>query len=160
MIFIRPARATEADVLTALVMRSKAHWGYDADFLDRCRPFLAVSRAMIEKGHVFVAEDDGAALGVLALTPDAGRFEVKLLFIAPEAIGRGVGRVLWDAAVRQARDSGHRNMLVVSDPFAEGFYQRMGARRIGEHVSEIDATRKLPLLRFEIEGAIESPSPP
>jgi GNAT superfamily N-acetyltransferase len=160
LINIRSARIDEADALSTLVMRSKAHWGYDADFLERCRPFLAVSRAMIETGGVFVADDDGTALGVLALTRDSNRIEIKLLFIAPEAIGRGVGRVLWDAAVRQAHAGGHRDILVVSDPFAEGFYLRMGARRIGEHVSEVDATRKLPLLRHESVGAVESPSPP
>lgn len=37
---IRRARSGEAESLTALAVRSKAHWGYDADFLDEVRELL------------------------------------------------------------------------------------------------------------------------
>ena len=33
MATVRPARAGEAASLTALCLRSKAHWGYDAEFM-------------------------------------------------------------------------------------------------------------------------------
>jgi hypothetical protein len=33
---IRPARGDEAAAITALGLRSKAHWGYDDDFMARC----------------------------------------------------------------------------------------------------------------------------
>jgi hypothetical protein len=39
---IRPARAGEADALTALALRSKAHWGYDAAFMEVVRPILTI----------------------------------------------------------------------------------------------------------------------
>jgi hypothetical protein len=42
-------------------------------------------------------------------------------------------------------------VAIESDPNAEGFYLRMGARRIGENVYEIEGRkRKLPLLTVEI----------
>jgi GNAT superfamily N-acetyltransferase len=150
---IRPARVDEAEPLSDLALRSKAHWGYDTDFMERCREPLRVTPAMIDSGQVLVAEAQGVARGVMALAADDGVFEVKLLFIAPEAIGTGVGRALWAEAQRRARAGGYNALLVVSDPFAEGFYLKMGAVRIGVRASEVDAARKLPLMRYELESA-------
>ncbi len=39
---VRPARSGEAVSLTALCLRSKAHWGYDAAFMRLCVPSLIV----------------------------------------------------------------------------------------------------------------------
>jgi hypothetical protein len=42
-------------------------------------------------------------------------------------------------------------VAIEADPNAEGFYLRMGARRVGESVYEIEGRkRKLPLLSVEI----------
>jgi hypothetical protein len=50
---------------------------------------------------------------------------------------------------RSAR--GASAVAIESDPNAEGFYLRMGARRVGENVYEIEGPkRKLPLLTVEI----------
>ena len=40
---VRPARPDEAEALTALVLRSKAHWGYDEAFTAACRDEHAVA---------------------------------------------------------------------------------------------------------------------
>jgi hypothetical protein len=42
---IRPARPGEAAALSALAMRSKAHWGYDQEFLEAVRPVLTFTEA-------------------------------------------------------------------------------------------------------------------
>ncbi|MGH7506358.1 MAG: hypothetical protein ACRELX_11935, partial [Longimicrobiales bacterium] len=42
---IRDARSDDAGRLTALALRSKAVWGYDAVFMERCRPLLTVTPA-------------------------------------------------------------------------------------------------------------------
>jgi hypothetical protein len=55
---VRAARAGEAESLTALCLRSKAHWGYDAEFMRRCVPSLTVSEEIIAQGRVLVATDD------------------------------------------------------------------------------------------------------
>ena len=62
---IRPARPGEADALTALAMRSKAHWGYDAEFMARARSVLTVTPDMIGDGRAVVLED-GPLAGITA----------------------------------------------------------------------------------------------
>ena len=46
---VRPARAGEAAALTALCVRSKAHWGYDATFMRLCQASLTVSDALLSR---------------------------------------------------------------------------------------------------------------
>ncbi|MGI5472915.1 hypothetical protein [Streptomyces sp. CA-132043] len=47
-VLIRPAFATEAETLSDLALRSKAHWGYDTAFLGACRDELTVGAHEME----------------------------------------------------------------------------------------------------------------
>ena len=145
---IRPARAGEAELLTDLGLRAKAVWGYDAGFLARCRAVMTVKAANIESRSHAVAELNGRIAGFYGFEPEAEGVGLDYLFVEPDLIGRGVGRALWQHAVAAARRLGHRVLIVVSDPNAEGFYRRMGCRRIGTRPSELEAGRQLPLLRL------------
>ena len=153
---VRPARPTEAAALTAVCHRSKAHWGYDADFMRRSAPALTVTPAMIEAGRVLVAEDAAGGLaGVAAIEPlaEPGRFDLALLFVDPPAIGTGAGRALFAAAVRLAQEAGGARLSILADPFAEAFYLRLGAVRVGEAPSDAIPGRRLPLLDFELRSS-------
>jgi GNAT superfamily N-acetyltransferase len=147
---IRPARADEAEMLTDLSLRSKAFWGYDAAFLARCRAVMTVKARNIEGQPHYVAELDGRIAGFYGLEPETEGVGLDYLFVETDLVGRGVGRALWRHAVDIARGLGHRALIVVSDPNAEGFYLRMGCRRIGTRPSELEGGRQLPLLRLAL----------
>jgi N-acetylglutamate synthase-like GNAT family acetyltransferase len=145
---IRPARADEADVLTELVLRSKAHWGYSAAFMNACRAELTQTPAMLTTRPNFVLEADGQPAGLVTLDNlGDGVADLVHLFVAPEYIGRGYGRRLWQHAVETARALGYQELFVESDPNAETFYASMGMMRCGERESSAEAGRMLPLLR-------------
>ena len=74
------------------------------------------------------------------------------LWVEPSAIGTGLGRTLWVHLLGQARALGHRALLIESDPNAEGFYLRMGARRVGERASKILAGRMLPVMVVDVDS--------
>src|SRR5262245_29039430 len=133
-------------------MRSKAHWGYDADFLRQAAPALAITEAMIKSGLVLVADCDRNRLGVAAIAAmeGAGRFDLSRLFVEPTAIRTGIGRALFDAAVRLARDKGGVCLSILSDPFAEAFYEHLGATKVGDAPSDAIAGRRLPLFEYRI----------
>ncbi len=149
---IRPARPDEAAYLTELTMRSKAHWGYDADFLAACRPGLTITADYIASHPVYVADDDGTIIGFYSLAEEIPGQQVELdfLFIAPEAIGKGAGKRLWQHAVTNARRHGYCLMSIVADPNAEAFYRHMGAVTVGVVLSEAKVGRTLPLLHFSL----------
>jgi GNAT superfamily N-acetyltransferase len=140
---IRPAQPTEAALLSDLALRSKAHWRYDAEFLELCRPVLTLRPDEVVTRRTMVAEEDGQVQGFYTLDGD----ELGNLWIDPVHLRKGVGRHLWTHAVETARMLGLRELLVVADPHAEGFYLAMGAVRIGELPSEIEPGRQLPQLR-------------
>jgi hypothetical protein len=63
---------------------------------------------------------------------------------------------LFEHAMREAARRGASAVAIEADPNAEGFYLRMGARRIGENVYEIEGRkRKLPLLTVELSKPVE-----
>ncbi len=151
-ITIRPARVDEATALTDLSLRSKAVWGYDASFLARCRALMQVKTEALAGQPHFVAEAaDGRMLGFYGFEAMAEGVGLDYLFVEPAAIGRGVGAALWRHAVATARALGHRALVVVADPHAEGFYRRMGARVVGAQASDLEPGRLLPVLRFSLE---------
>jgi GNAT superfamily N-acetyltransferase len=136
-ITIRRARADEAGLLSDLAFRSKAHWGYPPAWLERWRPELTVDPRALEAAPTFVAVDESSLLGFYLLKPTrrADACELDFLFVEPTAIGRGVGQALFTHACNTARGLGYRTMVWGSDPHADGFYLRMGARTIGERRS-------------------------
>lgn len=143
---IRRARPDEAVQLTDLVMRSKAHWGYDDAFMALCRVELAVTPARIARGAVFVYDAGAGPEGLYALSVDGDEGVVELMFVDPAAIGRGIGAALWRHMEAEAAGRGVRRLTVDSDPQAEGFYQAMGARTIGRAPSGSIPGRTLPHL--------------
>jgi GNAT superfamily N-acetyltransferase len=146
---IRRARPAEAGVLSALALRSKAHWGYDADFLAACRDDLTLTGEDVATSTVYVCDGVDAPSGFYRLLlQDDGVAELDALFVEPAAMGQGVGRRLWRHAAATAAKLGCREIVLQSDPQAEGFYLAMGAQRAGESASTVMPGRMLPLMRF------------
>ncbi len=146
---IRPARPEEAEAITQLVLSSKAYWGYDDDFMEMARPELTVTPAWLEAVPTWVAEADGELVGMFGLGVEAEKADVEHFFVAPSAIGGGVGRLLWDYLVTEAEKTTANHILIDADPNAEGFYLAMEARRIGAVPSATVPGRLLPLLRYD-----------
>ena len=148
---LRPARAAECRALTALCLRSKAHWGYDAAFMAACRPSLTVLPGDLAVWPTLVAELEGRPAGLAQLSFCTGEgAELEKLFVDPPAMGRGLGARLFAAAADLARGRGAAEMVVISDPQAESFYRRMGARPAGDAPSEAIPGRTLPRLIFPL----------
>jgi GNAT superfamily N-acetyltransferase len=150
---IRRAKPEEARLLSELSFRSKAHWGYEASFLDACRADLALTEAEITDAPVYLHEGESGPDGYYRLVAlDEEVAELDALFVDAVAIGTGVGRALWQHAVSLAREMGFGDLVIQSDPNAEGFYRAMGAERIGASESTVMRGRTLPLLRFALRN--------
>lgn len=148
---LRPARPEEAPAISALALRSKAHWGYSADFIEACRDDLTIDRDWCDGIRVQVAERAGRLLGYSRISGEPPRGGVlDGLFVDPSVIGQGVGIALLRRAVDLAASLGMRVLSIESDPHAEAFYLAAGAVRIGETPSTVFRGRSLPLLALEV----------
>ncbi len=141
---IRPARAGEATTLSELAMRSKAHWGYDAAFMERVRPILTFSEHDLVASPVYVLDDAGTPIGMYRITGTPPSGELEDLWLEPSAIGRGSGRRMFEHALATAEKLGFDDLAIEAEPNAMGFYAAMGATRVGERRSP--SGRTLPLL--------------
>jgi len=149
-LLLRPARNDECDALTALCLRSKAVHGYDETFMAACEAELAVTPEKLAKGGHVVAEADGLLVGSAQVSKDAEGWWLDALFIEPDRICKGTGKVLFDAAMDLARKAGAASVLFDSDHGAEAFYLSRGAVRIGTSPSASTPGRVLPQLRYDL----------
>ena len=150
---IRRALPEEAAAISDLTIRSKAHWGYDADFMDSCRAELTYSMQDIEadRYEFFVCCHESDLVGFHALDFDNPRMaELEALFVEPKYIGHGIGRALLEHAIEHARTRGAGVLMIQGDPHAERFYLAAGARRTGSRESCSVPGRVLPLFRIAL----------
>jgi GNAT superfamily N-acetyltransferase len=147
---IRCAEREEHASISALALRSKAHWGYTAAFLAACRDELTFDEATCGSGLMHVATEDGIIRGFNLVGGAPPEGELRALFVEPDAIGTGCGKMLLADALEAAREAGCTRVTLDADPGAEGFYRRFGARRIGSTPSGSIAGRMLPHLVFDL----------
>ncbi|MFD9409675.1 GNAT family N-acetyltransferase [Streptomyces sp. NPDC059989] len=145
-ITIRRATGQDADGLTALMQESDAYRGQYATVIADYR----VTAGYIDRHQVFAAVDTtDRILGFYALVLEPA--ELDLAFVSDEAQGAGVGRLLVEHMIDQARGAGLDYVRVVSHPPAEQFYRRLGAERVGSvPPSPPKVTWERPELRFVI----------
>ena len=151
---IRKAAAAEASRLTDLAMRSKALWGYTAEFMESCREELTVTTdKMVDERfdyRVVVVDDDIAGYYALESLSEQ-EFELEALFVEPSQIGKGLGRLLVAHAIANVAAKSGETLLIQGDPNATEFYTAIGARQIGYRESESIPERVLPLFQISID---------
>jgi GNAT superfamily N-acetyltransferase len=148
---IVPAKPDDAATLTAIAFAAKRHWGYPERWIESWHDLLTVSPEFIAKHETYAAIIDGRIAGFYALGRKGDRADLLHMWVLPDAMGRGVGRSLFLHAVERTKASGCAELEIESDPNAEGFYQRLGAHRIGSSICELEQQRReLPILVYKI----------
>jgi GNAT superfamily N-acetyltransferase len=146
------AKPEDAAVLTEIAHAAKRHWGYPERWIQGWRDILTMRPEFIAANMTYAAMENNRVVGFYLLTTESDGLHLDHLWIAPAIMGRGIGRALFKHAIEQARGLGFQAIKIEADPNAEGFYQRMGAKRVGVNVTEIEGERReLPLLIYEID---------
>jgi len=86
-------------------------------------------------GRLFLASEDGAALGCVALRKlENDVCEMKRLYLRPEARGRGLGNILIEKIIEAARSIGYQKLRLDTHPPKMGkavsLYESHGFRPI------------------------------
>lgn len=121
-------RATAEDIAAMMELRLQvrenqlSHPGQVT--AEDCRPY-------VERGHMWVWEEDGQILGLSASNCATGW--IWALFVRPGHEGRGIGRALFAAACDALHRAGVRHMRLSTDPDtrAARFYRAAGWRETG-----------------------------
>jgi N-acetylglutamate synthase-like GNAT family acetyltransferase len=136
---IRRAGPDEAGELTVIAFAAKRHWGYPEVWIEQWKTDLTITEDFIASNEVYVAIVEGEMAGCGALVINGSRAELEHMWVKPNQMGTGVGRALFLKICERAANLNIPVLEISADPNAEGFYERLGARRVGE-------------LRYELEG--------
>jgi len=127
MIHLRPATPHDAAAITACV--HEAFQTYVARIGRPPAPMRVDYARVIAERSVFVAEREGAVVGVLVLTTTAEGFLLENVAVSPRHRGQGVGRRLLEFAEAEARRLGQRSIYLYTHEKmseARALYARIG----------------------------------
>jgi GNAT superfamily N-acetyltransferase len=145
VIALRVVRPEDHDRLRELTFQSKAYWGYDHDLVRGWADELELPTG----DNCWVAEDDGTIAAWAALTPPRdGVAILDHLWVAPHAMGRGIGSKLFELAADRARRLGASRLEWSAEVHAVGFYEKVGGRKLRDHVT--DWGRTAPWMGLEL----------
>jgi GNAT superfamily N-acetyltransferase len=146
---ITRARGQDAEELHRVAIASKGHWKYPPEWLERFGELLELSPAQVDAGFFFcirsariLAWYSLKAKGTIAILDD--------LWVLPDEIGRGLGRLLFEHALERARELGARRLEWEADPNAVPFYLHMGAAVIGD--VETSMGRRIPTMAIDLDA--------
>jgi GNAT superfamily N-acetyltransferase len=146
-------RATpdQAETLTQIAFAAKRHWCYPERWIQIWSPLLTITPKFIEEHETYVAYIDKRPVGFCAISRENEKASVEHLWVLPEYMGKGIGADLFRRMLLRCKELGARALEIESDPNAQGFYERMGAIKVGEVISEVDdQPRILPLLEINL----------
>jgi len=129
-------------------MNSKAHWGYDDDFMALCRGELTVTPWRIARERFRVAQAGEKLAGFSSVEVRDAKAVVQHLFIDPDFVRIGVGHLLLRDLLEYARRHGVRLVHVEADPNAAAFYEHEGFHHAGDVPSGSIEGRRLPLMEI------------
>jgi GNAT superfamily N-acetyltransferase len=168
MAVIRPITEADTDAVATVHVRT---WqvGYAGivpdEHLARLDPVTNAARRRNQPArpdqHTLVADEDGRIAGFVSFGPyrredqslDAAIGELYAIYVAPEAWGRGIGRLLLDACRKGLAADGFPGMrlwVLAENVRARRFYERMGLAPDGatQYYTPRGIEARLPELRY------------
>lgn len=145
-------RATEEDhvALTALTKKSKAFWGYSPQQMRSWDEVLTITQDYISNNETFKLVSEDKIIGYYSLLSiNAETLKIDNLFICPDFIGKGHGKILMNHIFQKAVSEKCTAIILESDPNAELFYSRFGFTTIRQTETS-PGNRSLPLMKFTL----------
>lgn len=148
---IQRATPDLAETLTQIAFAAKRHWGYPERWIQIWSPILTIKPEFIEQNETYVAHLNNELVGFCAISMENERASLEHMWTMPIYMGRGVGSKLFKHMLSRCQELGIQILEIESDPNTQGFYEHMGAKKVGEVVGEVDGQpRILPLLEINL----------
>lgn len=148
---IHRAKPEQAEALSAIALAAKRHWGYPERWIEIWKPQLTFGSAYFAENESWVAEMDYTPVAFYTLLEKDGMGWIENLWVLPEYIGKGIGKKLFLDALERCGQRGYTCLQLEADPNAVGFYEKVGMKRIGERISDIEGQpRILPIMEIRL----------
>lgn len=121
--------------INALIVRSKSHWNWPAGYLDQAISLLLITPAYLRAHLCFeISSGQDETVAFFAVDTSGEQAELDHLWVTPDLIRTGLGRMACNCVFELARDKRWPEIRVLPDPMAEAFYLRMGFHDTGRRV--------------------------
>ncbi len=162
---ISKANVTDSDILTDIAFSAKRHWGYPDEYFQIWNNELTITKDYIHQNIIYKAHIDDLIFGFYSIIENksdfySGEILVKKgfwlehIFIKPEYHRMGIGRLLIEHVISISRKIGISELLIFVDPYARGFYDRIGAEFLYESKSSIPG-RLIPVYKINLQQAAD-----
>lgn len=148
---ILEAVGTDHEILTIITKKSKAYWGFSEDILKGWEHLLTVTKDYIEKCRVYKLVQNEETIGYYSFFfIDKSTIKLDNMFILPEFIGKGLGKILMNDFLKNAKQSNIDKITLDAEPKAEDFYKKFGFKTKGQLESSIK-DRYLPIMELRMD---------
>jgi len=135
-----PANYPEMTELWEASVRASHHFLTEED-IERIKPMLF---KIFDSLDVYIIRADNKIAGMMGLTRD----EIAMLFLHPDAFGKGIGKQLVNYAITE--HGAQKVEVNEQNPQAVSFYQHMGFKITGRRETD-DYGQAFPILEMEME---------
>lgn len=129
--------------LVQLAMDSNNYYGYRSITDEQAKNLFAIKPGDI----IYCLRNDDDLIGFYGLRAP---HELSHLFLKPAYIKQGYGKKLFNKAIVHAQSLGWPKLEWESDPFSAVFYDKMGAKRIGENICPLNPLYRSPVFYMDI----------
>lgn len=150
-LIIEPAQTEHASALTEIAISAKRHWNYPERRIELWIPALTISSDYISEHETWMVWIKDRPVAWYSFKKNEEGLWLDNLWVLPEYMGQGIGRELFLHALERCRLQGVQALKIEADPNAQTFYEKMGARKVGERRGEADGQpRVLPLMEIDL----------
>ena len=157
---IKKASQSDSSILTDIAFSAKRHWNYPDNYFEIWKNELTITEEYLKQNIVYYASLNNSILGFYSIIENksdffAGEifvqkgFWLEHIFIKPDYHKFGIGRHLINHAKMISKDQEIDKLLIFVDPFASGFYHKIGAKFLCDSKSSIP-DRLIPIFYLKI----------
>lgn len=142
---ILKATIKDIPVLNAISWSSKMYWKYPHEWMEKWKDELQVKRSDFILSKIYNITVAEKIIGFCAIQDQSEYYEISHLWILPEFIGKGYGKILLSTILEEIITQS-KDIMVTADPNAEGFYHALGFVTCGK-IASYPPGRYLPLMK-------------
>ncbi|GHB36290.1 N-acetyltransferase [Pseudovibrio japonicus] len=148
---ILEASSHQIPEMNEVILAAKRHWGYPEEMITAWLPDLLVDEGVLASRRFWTLEDEGRIAGVFSISVNKELCcELEDFWVLPQFMGQGAGRMMFGFVQDWLQTRQLSELMIVADPNAKGFYERMGAVMVGSQPS-VPEGRQLPVMRYALE---------
>jgi hypothetical protein len=151
-VIIKQADSQDIAHINEMMLHSFSYWSYTQEELHKIMDLLHIDEEYLTKHGIYLAHyDKKDFFGFFSFIKNSDQEnQLDYFLIRKDLIGFGYGQKMWEVCCDKAKSCRMKDFIIISNPYAEGFYQKMGAKKIGSRPSTIRLGASLPVLKFSL----------